>query len=307
MPRIFRFAAARICGYSLRDRSTGSVRRRDGGPQGEQGMRHGGKILVDQLEARRHRGVHGAGRELPRRARRPARLQPHQDRHLPPGRRRLDDGGGLGQDHRRARHLLRHARPRRRQRHERAARRAAGLHADGAVRRPAGAASTRTARRSRRSRSKQLFSSFVKWAAVIRQTERIPEYVSRAFHVGALGPARARSCSDCRRTCCRPTARRSTPSRARHRRARSPAPPTCELLQAELGKAAAPADDRRRARLEHATCRRRSRPSPSASICRSRRRSATRTTSTTGTAATSAAPASASTRRWPPPSRRPTC
>ena len=34
---------------------------------------------------------------------------------------------------------------------------------------------------------KQLFSSFVKWAAVIRQTERIPEYVSRAFHAARSG------------------------------------------------------------------------------------------------------------------------
>jgi len=34
---------------------------------------------------------------------------------------------------------------------------------------------------------KRLFSSFVKWAAVIRQTERIPEYVSRAFHVASSG------------------------------------------------------------------------------------------------------------------------
>jgi acetolactate synthase-1/2/3 large subunit len=34
---------------------------------------------------------------------------------------------------------------------------------------------------------KQLFSSFVKWAAVIRQTERIPEYVSRAFHTARSG------------------------------------------------------------------------------------------------------------------------
>jgi acetolactate synthase-1/2/3 large subunit len=34
---------------------------------------------------------------------------------------------------------------------------------------------------------KRLFSSFVKWAAVIRQTERIPEYVSRAFHVACSG------------------------------------------------------------------------------------------------------------------------
>ena len=35
--------------------------------------------------------------------------------------------------------------------------------------------------------TKQVFSSFVKWAAVIRQTERIPEYVSHAFHVARSG------------------------------------------------------------------------------------------------------------------------
>jgi acetolactate synthase-1/2/3 large subunit len=34
---------------------------------------------------------------------------------------------------------------------------------------------------------KQLFSSFVKWAAVIRDRKRIPEYVSRAFHVAKSG------------------------------------------------------------------------------------------------------------------------
>src|SRR6476646_5350009 len=34
---------------------------------------------------------------------------------------------------------------------------------------------------------KQLFSSAVKWAAVIRQTERIPEYVSHAMHVARSG------------------------------------------------------------------------------------------------------------------------
>jgi acetolactate synthase-1/2/3 large subunit len=34
---------------------------------------------------------------------------------------------------------------------------------------------------------KQLFSSLVKWAAVIRQTERIPEYVSHAIHVARSG------------------------------------------------------------------------------------------------------------------------
>jgi acetolactate synthase-1/2/3 large subunit len=35
--------------------------------------------------------------------------------------------------------------------------------------------------------TKQLFSSFVKWAAVIRDTRRIPEYVSRAFHAARSG------------------------------------------------------------------------------------------------------------------------
>jgi acetolactate synthase-1/2/3 large subunit len=35
--------------------------------------------------------------------------------------------------------------------------------------------------------TKRLFSSVVKWAAVIRSTERIPEYVSRAFHVARSG------------------------------------------------------------------------------------------------------------------------
>ena len=35
--------------------------------------------------------------------------------------------------------------------------------------------------------TKQLFSSFVKWAAVIRSTARIPEYVSRAFHAAMSG------------------------------------------------------------------------------------------------------------------------
>ena len=35
--------------------------------------------------------------------------------------------------------------------------------------------------------TKRLLSSFVKWAAVIRATDRIPEYVSRAFHVASAG------------------------------------------------------------------------------------------------------------------------
>ena len=35
--------------------------------------------------------------------------------------------------------------------------------------------------------TKSLFSSFVKWAAVIRSTDRIPEYVSRAYHTAMNG------------------------------------------------------------------------------------------------------------------------
>jgi acetolactate synthase I/II/III large subunit len=35
--------------------------------------------------------------------------------------------------------------------------------------------------------TKSLLGSFVKWAAVIRQTERIPEYVSHAYHVARAG------------------------------------------------------------------------------------------------------------------------
>jgi len=35
--------------------------------------------------------------------------------------------------------------------------------------------------------TKQLFSSFVKWVGVIRDTARIPEYVSRAFHMAQSG------------------------------------------------------------------------------------------------------------------------
>jgi acetolactate synthase-1/2/3 large subunit len=34
---------------------------------------------------------------------------------------------------------------------------------------------------------KQLFTSFVKWAGVVRQTERIPEYVSHAYHMARSG------------------------------------------------------------------------------------------------------------------------
>ena len=53
--------------------------------------------------------------------------------------------------------------------------------------------------------TKGLLGSFVKWAAVIRQTERIPEYVSHAYHLarsGRPGPV----VLACPRTCWRRTA-----------------------------------------------------------------------------------------------------
>ena len=152
---------------------------------------------------------------------------------------------------------------------------------------------------------KQLFSSFVKWAAVIRQTERIPEYVSHAFHVArsgrpgpvVLGLPEDMLAADCEAADAKPA------------RIAEPRPGAADLapLQEKLAKAAAAADDHRRARLERRRPEGDARPSPTASICRWRRPSATRTTSTTGTAATSAAPASASTPSSPPPSRTPTC
>ena len=67
---------------------------------------------------RRH-GLLRAGRELSRGARRDVRRQLAAPRHLPPGRRRHDDGRGLWQAHRPARHLLRDARPGRLQRQRR--------------------------------------------------------------------------------------------------------------------------------------------------------------------------------------------
>ena len=88
-----------------------------------------------------------------------------------------------------------------------------------------------------------------------------------------------------------------------HCRSRIRVPRDMAALQAEARQGRAPADDRRRARLEHRRPEGAWKPSPSASTCRSRRPSAIRTTSTTGIAATSAAPASASIPSSPPPSR----
>ena len=86
---------------------------------------------------------------------------------------------------------------------------------------------------------KQLFSSLVKWAAVIRQTERIPEYVSHAFHVArsgrpgpvVLGPAGGHAGGRMRG--------RTTPSPpASPRRGRAPADLAALQEQARQGRSA---------------------------------------------------------------------
>lgn len=85
---------------------------------------------------------------------------------------------------------------------------------------------------------KQLFSSFVKWAGVIRQTERIPEYVSRAFHAarsGRPGPVVLGLPEDMLSAAC-------DPSDAKPARVAEPCPGAgdLELLQDKLAKAARP-------------------------------------------------------------------
>ena len=95
---------------------------------------------------------------------------------------------------------------------------------------------------------KQLFGSLVKWSAVIRQTERIPEYVSHAMHVArsgrpgpvVLGLPEDMLAADCERPM--PSPRRIAASPSRRRRH--------AVLQEKLAKAARPLDDHRRARLE---------------------------------------------------------
>ena len=74
-------------------------RRRDAMTQ-HSNLRTGGQILVDQLQDPRHRArLRRARRELSRAARRAPR-QRDPLHHLPPGRRRGDDGRGLRQAHR---------------------------------------------------------------------------------------------------------------------------------------------------------------------------------------------------------------
>ena len=212
--------------------------------------------------AGRHHRLHGAGRKLPRRARRPARLQPHQDHHLPPGGWRLDDGGGLGQDHRRARHLLRHARARRRQRHERAARRAAGLDAHADLRRhalerargPRGLPGDRDQAALRLLR--EVGGRHPPDRAHPRVREpRLPRRPLRPPRPRRAGPAGGHAGGRVR----------SPGRQARPHRRGAPGGRRSRAAAGEARRRQAAAHDRRRARMEHGRARRPWKPSPTAS------------------------------------------
>jgi acetolactate synthase I/II/III large subunit len=85
---------------------------------------------------------------------------------------------------------------------------------------------------------KQIFSSFVKWAAVIRQTERIPEYVSHAVHLarsGRPGPVVLGLPEDMLASGC--DAADAKPARIAESR---PGAEDLAVLQEKLGKAARP-------------------------------------------------------------------
>ena len=157
--------------------------------------RTGGQALVEALK------IHGATPRLLRAGResispcsmrfttRASRIRAH---HLPPGRRRGQHGGGLRQADRQARHLLRHARARRHQCLDRRAHRVPGFDADDPVHRPGRPVECSTARRSRKSTSSAMFAPLAKWSAEIRDADRIPEYVARAFQVATSGTAGSR-------------------------------------------------------------------------------------------------------------------
>ena len=49
---------------------------------------------------------------------------------------------------------------------------------------------------------RRMFGPMAKWVAQIDRADRIPEYVAPRLPRRDVGPARARSCSRCPRTCC---------------------------------------------------------------------------------------------------------
>ena len=138
-----------------------------------------------------------------------------------------------------------------------------------------------------------MFGSVANWVGVVREAERIPEYVARAFNAARSGRP-GRWCSGCRRMCCSPRAEVADAAPARLP-ALAPSAGEMTRLKAKLERGGAAVAAARRRRLErggggqHRQVRRRR------STCPSSRRSAARTISTTGTHRTSATPASTST------------
>ena len=173
--------------------------------------------------ARREARLRRSRRKLSPGARRLARLAgPAALHRLPPGRRRGLHGRGLRQAHRRARRLLRDARPGRDQRRDRRAHRPPGFDADGPVHRPGARTSSPSARRSRRSTTG---ACSARWRSGWRRStasSASPNTSPRLPHRdGRAGPARW--CSRCPRTCCSPRPRWPTPALPHARGAPAPA------------------------------------------------------------------------------------
>ena len=105
---------------------------------------------------------------------------------------------------------------------------------------------------------RQMFGGLAKWVTQVDETARLPEVIARAWRTAMLGAARGRSCSRCRRTCSPrpPTCPTPRPSRSPPRR---PRPRTSRAPRELLDERRAPADRRRRGRLDRAGGRRRGR------------------------------------------------
>ena len=244
-----------------------------------------------------------AGRILSRRARRALRFA-DQDHRLPAGRRRGDDGRLRGQADRPARHLLRHARPRRHQRLGRHPHRHAGFHPDDPVHRP-----DRRPRQGARGLPGGRLQALLRRHRQMGGRDRRRRAHSRTRHPRFcgrdLGPAGAG-----RDLAAGGHADRATP----RRRARSALHAGRDLARrardvaaggtARQGRAAL--RHPRRHALERGGGRPRSSARPRAGRCRSAAPSAARCCSTICTPAMPATSASAPTRSSRRPSRRPT-
>ena len=142
---------------------------------------------------------------------------------------------------------------------------------------------------------RRMYGQMAKWVAQIDRVERIPEYVSRAFHTamaGPAGPGGARASRGHAVLARRPSpmCRSTTWCAPRLRRRR------CRKLRKLLEKAQSAVRPPRRRRLGPRAPRRSCRSGSRRAACRSAPRSAARTCSTTAARATPATSASASIR-----------